>query len=88
MGLKYITIDERAPYPRPGRLILQCDGHRRSLNLFGGMIQDFTHPDGFFGMYRDAIRSGWKDTFRDGERVFLGPCCSGKVAAPSGVEPD
>jgi hypothetical protein len=87
MGLKVITTDETAPYPRPLRMVLMCDGHGDKLELFGGMRQEFTHADGFHGMYCDAMRAGWKDTHRGGERVILGPCCSGKLAGRQGVEP-
>jgi len=31
-----------------------------------------------YQQYADAMRAGWKDTFRGGERVFICPACSGK----------
>ena len=33
---------------------------------------------GCIGAYGLAMKDGWKDTARDGRRVFFGPCCSGK----------
>jgi hypothetical protein len=61
-------------------LVLTCDGDH---GLFGSrgcrvLSQSFSHPDGYVGQYNDAMKAGWKDCFRDGRRVFLGPCCSGK----------
>ena len=79
MGMRYTSLKEDGPLPWPGVLMLTCDGHRRDLLQQGGMVQTFRHPDGFTAMYSHAMRAGWKDTFIDGERVFLGPCCSGKM---------
>lgn len=78
MGLLIACTDERARYPRPLRLTLTCDGHGEDLDLFGGTLQHFEHPDGFVGAYRLAMNAGWKDTSASGTRMFLGPCCSGK----------
>lgn len=54
-------------WPVPIIVTLTCDAnpcpHRTS--------RAFTHDDDFIGAYRKAIQSGWKDTFRKGERVFL-----------------
>jgi hypothetical protein len=74
MGLRFAAIDASAPSPRPGRLTLTCDSHAEG----EGMVQSFEHPGGYLAMYRAALAAGWKETFRNGERLFLGPCCSGK----------
>ncbi|MBO0715963.1 MAG: hypothetical protein J2P55_01330 [Rhizobiales bacterium] len=71
MVLSYVVIDPDAPPPRPGRLTLTCDGCERT-------TQAFEHPDGYLGMQRLAMAAGWKETFRSGNRLLLGPCCSGK----------
>ncbi len=74
MGLN-IETDSFGAYPWPIVLTLWCDG------CIGDETaqQRFSHRDGFIGAYKSAISVGWKDTHRDGKRVFLGPCCSGKV---------
>lgn len=56
------------------RLTLTCDTEGCPT------IQSFEHPDGYMGQRGLAMAAGWKDTSRDGGRVFLGPCCSGKAA--------
>ena len=75
MTLAYVIVREEGPFPRQGRLILTCDGDH---GLFPHS-QSFEHRDGFMGEYRAAMAAGWKDTFWRGERVFFGPCCSGKT---------
>jgi hypothetical protein len=61
--------------PRATRLMLSCDGDH---GLFP-VEASFEHADGYVGQYRLAMHAGWKDTVRDGVRVFFGPCCSGKL---------
>lgn len=63
------------PEPAPIKLTLACDSETHG---FFSVSQSFEHPDGFMTMYHLAMISGWKDTFRKGERVFLCPDCSGK----------
>jgi hypothetical protein len=74
MGLRFEILDHAAPSPKPGRLTLTCDGHAEG----EGMVQSFESPGGFLAMHRAAMAAGWKETFHNGERIFLGPCCSGK----------
>jgi hypothetical protein len=74
MGLEISVVDELAPYPRPIRLVLICEGCLFSTR------QEFRHDDGFIGCYREAMAAGWKDAHEGGRRVILGPCCSGKGA--------
>lgn len=78
MGLQITCVNDKATIPRETVLTLTCDGHHNAVDLFGGLIQDFAGP-GFISQYSAAMRAGWKDTCNErGERVFLGPCCSGK----------
>lgn len=73
--IEIAVVDAGAPTPRPLRLTLSCDGDH---GLFP-VAEDFEHADGMMGAYRLAMNRGWKDTSRNGRRVFFGPCCSGKA---------
>jgi len=55
-------------------LVLTCDGY----GCRDRAPQVFAHDRGYIAQYRMAMVAGWKDAFRNGRRVFLGPCCSGK----------
>jgi hypothetical protein len=55
-------------------LVLTCDGYGCSNRV----PQVFEHAHGYIPQYRAAMAAGWKDAFRNGRRIFLGPCCSGK----------
>jgi hypothetical protein len=72
--MMYITTKDWGRYPRDIRMVLICDRADHDPEVVGS--QTFT--GGFIGCYRDAMAAGWKDTFAYGQRVFYGPCCSGK----------
>jgi hypothetical protein len=76
MPLSLHCVNEKANYPRPMMLALECDGDH---GLFP-VKQSFTHKDGFGGCYSAAMRAGWKDTSASGARLFLCPGCSRKAA--------
>jgi hypothetical protein len=66
-----IAIYTRTPnalVPRPVTMILTCDGDH-------GL---FEPPSAEFATYDAAMRAGWKETYINDRRCFLGPCCSGK----------
>ena len=62
--------------PREVVLTLTCDGNH---HMFDAPSQTFRHPDGFIPEYEAAMKAGWKEVRRDGERAFLCPACSGKL---------
>ena len=69
------------PFPRPVTLTLVCDGDHGLFAALDPILserQSFNHPDGFIGSYGEAMRVGWKESRRDGARIFLCPNCSGK----------
>jgi hypothetical protein len=72
MGIAIWSPKNRGPYPRPVTVKLECDGckgfFRSSDELTGG----------FIAIYAKFMAKGWKDCHKRGQRVFLGPCCSGK----------
>lgn len=74
MGMRIFCPDEDQAVPRDVVLELACDGEH---GLFPPAPARFAGP-GWLNDY--AMTAGWKTTFRDGERVWLGPCCSGKVS--------
>lgn len=75
MGIKLDIFDGDVPrFPLEIKVTLRCDG-----GTMFCMESGFRHSEGFIGCYREAMRAGWKDTNRDGHRVFFGPCCSHKV---------
>lgn len=71
------------PYPLDVSVAFSCDSGKHG--LFPPEAHVLTSPDGFIGAYSTAMRLGWKDTFRKGERIFLCPECSGKSPAMSGT---
>jgi hypothetical protein len=76
-----------APVPREAVLELACDGeHGGDLFAAPPARAVFDDPSGFVAQHGAAMAAGWLETFRGGERVFLGPCCSGKKprSAPGG----
>lgn len=75
MGLRIYAPRPRDPLPRKAVLELTCDGCRGFL----GPTQATFDRGGFIRQFSDAMSAGWRETFVDGERRFLGPCCSGKV---------
>jgi hypothetical protein len=76
VGFRMISIEAVGEIPREILICLRCDGHEGE--LIGGAIAVFKHPAGYIGAYALAMKAGWKDASRNGQRVFLGPCCSGK----------
>lgn len=81
MGIRIDPVKGEFPFgPVKVELTLTCDGPDHQDLFSGGAppIERFAHPSGFMGCYSTAMSHGWKDTFRKGERVFFGPCCSGK----------
>jgi hypothetical protein len=75
VSMSIAVTDRSGPHPWPIELVLRCDGCSSS------SAAEFRHDQGYVGAYRLALRAGWKDTHRDGVRVFLGPCCSGKATS-------
>lgn len=75
MGMSLECEDETGPYPRLSELVLTCDGERHILIQH---VERFSHRHGYFGTYHMAIKRGWKESYRKGQPVWLGPCCSGK----------
>lgn len=94
MGIKISIFEGAVPrFPLEIELTLVCDGPQHGPE--GGFLAAeavplmVRHSDGFMGCYRTAMAAGWKDTHRNGERVFFGPCCSGKAGGKNeGHDPD
>ena len=75
MGLEISIFEGFVPrFPLEIRTTFKCDGGTLLCEQLS-----LGHSEGFIGCYRWAMRAGWKDTSRDGRRVFFGPCCSGKA---------
>lgn len=75
MGMTIDLVETPLPPLSPlsaTRLVLVCDG------CLLGTTDSFVHDDGFIGQHREAMAAGWKETFGDSRRLWLGPCCSGK----------
>lgn len=70
MGLRVFAVDPGGPVPRQVAWQFGCDGDH---GMLPSPIQTFTS-------YQAAMAAGWKETFINDARKFLGPCCSGKTA--------
>jgi len=75
MGLRIDSLYNEGDYPRETQLLLKCDGE----HPFFVHVETFVHPDGFIGQYKLAMRKGWKETRKNGVRMFFCPSCSGKI---------
>jgi hypothetical protein len=67
---------EGPPWPVPITLHLTCDGPH---GLLPSVHASFACDPWFPAAHTAAMRAGWKETWRDGHPLWLGPCCSGKV---------
>lgn len=75
MGLRIFCPDDTVPVPRPVFMELICDGDDHGL-LPAEMV---FREGGVIEQLGAAMRAGWKETYTgDGEKRWLGPCCSGK----------
>lgn len=70
MSIAIFARDESQPLPRAVSWWFVCDGDHGLLLPMAGE----------YAGYSEAMRAGWKETFVDSKRLFLGPCCSGKEA--------
>lgn len=77
MTLVLDAAREGPPWPLATILTLTCDGAHPPPRM-DRMTQVFlvgSLPERLSA----ASRAGWKETYRDGRKLWLGPCCSGKV---------
>lgn len=72
MGIRVFAAKPDAPIPRETVWEFRCDGDHGFL----------TPEPGRFADYAAAMRAGWKEWggLSGEQRLFLGPCCSGKAA--------
>jgi hypothetical protein len=84
MGITIRTANDGDPVPRPIIVLLACDGADHGMFPTDAI---FRHPDGFVGCHKMAMEAGWLE--RDGGprgRLWLGPCCSGKIVRRETLE--
>ena len=74
MGICIRAVDPEAPIPREVVCEYTYDGDH---GLFSSSLQSAS-----FANNEAAMRAGWKETYIDDKRCFLGPCCSGKEPRP------
>jgi hypothetical protein len=73
MGLSISILSNSPTLPRQTVLTLTCDRC--------GEAENFGHADGYIAQRAAATAAGWLERQVRTGRMFLGPCCSGKLAA-------
>lgn len=71
MPLRIFAETDGPPWPVPTVCEMTCDGDHWL----------FPAPPARFASFVTVYAAGWKETYTaSGEKRWLGPCCSGKVA--------
>lgn len=76
LGITITADEDGTTFPRKTTLLLECDAVEE---FFCRGAEAFTHPDGFIGAHRDAMKAGWLERQTSDGRIWMCPRCSGKV---------
>lgn len=78
MGIRLDAEREGPPWPVPTYIELLCDGTGHGL-FVRGPVRFACDPWAGTAL-TNASAMGWKETYdKHGKKLWLGPCCSGKV---------
>lgn len=80
MGIEIGLKEKRTAklkYPLGCYLKFTCDSHNHR-GFVKTTVSQRWDLNGYIANYSAAMKAGWKDTFRNGRRVFFCPNCSGK----------